>query len=243
MKPAGLPESVQAICKEFVQGLSTILGAKLYGVYVYGAAVFGDTGQPQDIDCHVILVAVPSDRERARLFDHHSDLEERFQSGEVDAYYVLLEDAEGLSPPENHLRLGIRDESWALHCAHVRAGRYLTLEGPEPTAIFPSPAWSDLAAALDHELRFIEANFRYPDYCILNLCRIIYSFTKQDVVVSKAFSGKWARDRFPEWESIIEAAMRSYGGEATPADDGRMAAEVKLFHAFATKHIRQMRDE
>ena len=244
MQLTALPETIQTICKEFVQGLTTMLGDKLYGVYMYGATVFEDSGRVQDIDCHVILQAVPTDSERERLFALHADLGRRFPplGGEVDAYYILLEDAKGTSPPENHLRLDIRDESWALLCAHVRAGRYLTLHGPEPMEIFPSPDWHAITAALDNEIRFIEANLTYPAYCILNLCRIIYSFLERDVVVSKRFSGNWALHRFPQWAPLIEASMRSYEGEATSASDELLAAEVKHFLEFATNHIRQLRD-
>ena len=55
MQPTALPQNIQTICKEFVNGLTTILGDKLYGVYMYGATVFEDSGRTQDIDCHVIL--------------------------------------------------------------------------------------------------------------------------------------------------------------------------------------------
>jgi Aminoglycoside adenylyltransferase, C-terminal domain len=245
MQPTALPENIQTICKEFVQGLTTILGGKLYGVYMYGATVFEDSGRAQDLDCHVIVQVVPTDSERERLFALHAELERRFPplGGEIDAYYLLLNDAKDTSPPENHLRLDIRDESWALHCAHVRAQRYVTLHGPEPTELFPSPSWHGIAAALNHEMRFIEGNLRYPAYCILNLCRIIYSFLERDVVVSKRFSGNWACHRFPQWAPLIEASMRSYESKATLEDDKLLAAEVKHFLEFASKHIRQIRDE
>jgi len=240
-----LPENIQTICKEFVQGLATILGDKLYGIYMYGATVFEDSGQPQDIDCHVILQAVPTGNERERLFALHADLERRFPplGGEVDAYYILLKDAQDTLPPENHLRLGIRDESWALHCAHVRAGRYIALYGPEPLELFPSPSWPSIAAALNHEMRFIERNLMYPAYCILNLCRIMYSVLEKDVVVSKRFSGNWACQRFPRWAPLIEASLRSYERAATVEDDELLAAEVKHFLEFALRHIRQIPDK
>jgi Aminoglycoside adenylyltransferase, C-terminal domain len=245
MQPLALPENIQTICKEFVHGLIIILGDKLCGVYMYGATVFENSGRVQDIDCHVILHAVPTDSEREMLFALHADLGRRYPplGGEVDAYYILLKDAKGTSPPENYLRLGIRDESWALHCAHVRAARCLTLHGPEPSEVFPSPTWDGITAALDNEVRFIEENLRYPAYCILNLCRIIYSFLKQDVVVSKHFSGKWAGHRFPQWAPLIEASIRSYEGEATWEDDELLAAKVKPFLEFATTYIHKVRDD
>jgi hypothetical protein len=245
MRLTALPENTKTICDEFVHGLTAILGDKLYGVYMYGATVFEDSGRAQDIDCHVILRAAPSGGERESLSALHAELGRRFPplGGEVDAYYVLLDDAKDTSPPADQLRPGTRDESWALHCAHVRAGRYVALHGPEPAELFPAPSWHDTAAALDHETRFVEGNLRYPAYCVLNLCRIIYSFLERDVVVSKRFSGHWASRRFPQWAPLIEASLRSYEGEATSEDDELLATEVERFLEFASQRIRQARDE
>lgn len=50
-----LPPTARELCAAFVGGLKEILHAKLYGVYLYGAAVFPNSGPIQDIDCHVIL--------------------------------------------------------------------------------------------------------------------------------------------------------------------------------------------
>jgi len=135
----------------------------------------------------------------------------------------------------------MRDESWALHCAHIRAGYCAALCGPEPAGIFPSPSWREIARALDHELRFIEANLRYHAYCVLNLCRIIYSFESRNVVVSKRFCGRWARDRFPGWRALIQAAIRFYGQKATPQDEKLLTEGVVPFLEFARGIIRRTR--
>jgi hypothetical protein len=135
----------------------------------------------------------------------------------------------------------MRDESWALHCAHVRAGYYVTLYGPEPTDVFPPPSWPDVAAALDHEMRYVEENLHYTAYCVLNLCRIVYSFQERDVAVSKRFCGNWACERFPRWAALVKAALRVYEGTATPRDEELLHAEVERFLKFATGHIYETR--
>ena len=43
------------VTQTFVGEVASILGAKLYGIYMYGATVFPDAGPIQDIDCHVVL--------------------------------------------------------------------------------------------------------------------------------------------------------------------------------------------
>ena len=240
MKYAELPSPVRDVCQAFVTELSEILGTSLHGIYMYGAAVFPDSGTIQDIDCHVILEGPLCDKTRNASLQLQSDLAARFPplGEELDAYFILYSDAERKSPPTHQLRPEIRDESWALHCAHIRAGRYISLCGPEPTSIFPAPSWEEVSVALEHELRFIKDNLQYPDYCVLNLCRIMYSFQERDVAVSKFFSGEWAGARFPQWAPLIRAAVDSYSGKGTPVDERLLKNDVTSFLEFgSTIHL------
>lgn len=239
-----LPEPVREVCSAFVEGLGSILGPKLYGAYTYGAAVFPDTGPVQDIDCHVILQNRLTDAERDALLSLDKELARRFPTlgSELDAYFILLEEAKGASPPQHQRDATIYDDSWALHRAHIRAGYYLRLWGPEPVEIFPEPSWAEIAVALDHELKYIEENLHHQAYCILNLCRIMYSHAEKNPVVSKQFSGLWASDRFPEWESLISAAMRHYRREGNPEDSELMTERVSAFLVFTRERIKEARD-
>ncbi len=241
MKCAELPSPVRDVCQAFVTELAEILGANLHGIYMYGATVFPDSGTIQDIDCHVILEGPLCDQTRDAIFQLQSDLSERFSplGEELDAYFILYKDAKKTCPPTHQLRPEIRDESWALHCAHIRAGRYISLYGPAPERIFPAPSWDEIRVALERELRFIKENLRYPDYCVLNLCRIMYSVQERDVVVSKFFSGEWTRDRFPGWTPLIEAAVASYQGRGTSDEAELLKREVESFVEFGSALIRE----
>ena len=215
--------------------LSGILGAKLHGAYLYGATVFPEGGPVHDIDCHVVLREPPTAGEREAVRKLHGDLAARFPGlGDIDAYIVLLEEARGTSPPRHLLRSDVVDDSWALHCAHVRAGCYVRLCGPEPTEIFPVPSWEGVSAALDGELRYVEEHLCYPAYCVLNLCRIVYSHAERNPAVSKQFSGRWASERFPEWEPLIGAAVRWYRKVASAEDDRLLEEQVGRFLTFST---------
>jgi hypothetical protein len=240
-----LPEPVEDVCSAFTDGLKRILGSKLYGVYMYGAAVFPDTGPVQDIDCHVILQDRLTDGERSALLSLDKDLARRFPTlgSELDAYFILLEDAKGASPPQHQLDPTVYDDSWALHCAHIRAGYYVCLCGPEPVEMFPEPSRSDIEAALDHELKYVEENLHHLAYCILNLCRIMYSHAEKNPVVSKQFSGLWASERFPEWESLISGAMRFYRKEGSREDNRLMSERMSAFLVFARERIKEARDD
>ena len=61
------PEEVSTIGQAFVEGLERILGEKLHGAYIYGAAAFPDAVPTRDIDFHVILKSELTDDERSDL--------------------------------------------------------------------------------------------------------------------------------------------------------------------------------
>ncbi|MBN2208782.1 MAG: DUF4111 domain-containing protein [Candidatus Coatesbacteria bacterium] len=241
-------EQVGAISRAFVDGLRRILGNKLYGAYLYGAVAFHEAAPTGDIDFHVILKSDLTESERSELEALHESLARRFpppvsrppgaKCGELDGYYILLSDARGKTPPKSQMWSRATDDSWALHREHIRAGRHIVLHGPDPTSIYPPATWPEIEAALFGELAYVEKVLHeHPDYCILNLCRLIYSFEKRDVVVSKAQAADWALEALPEWRRCIELAKKSYAGQATSEDREFMLAEVRRLLEFARLRI------
>jgi hypothetical protein len=231
---------LQGLCQALREGLKATLGGKLYGIYVYGAAAFPESGFTRDIDFHVILTEALTEGERGAISELHSALARGFPplGAELDGYYILLAEARQTSPPVHQLRPDITDESWALHREHIRAGRCISVYGPEPRQVYPPATWAELEGALWGELGYVEAHLdEYPDYCILNLCRLMYSLETRDVVVSKATAAGWAQDVFPQWREHIEVARRSYAGQVTLEDRGWMKAEVRGFFDFACERI------
>ena len=79
MKRSELPSPTKEICQAYVSRLEEILGTNLYGVYLYGATVFPDSGPVQDIDCHVILRAPLGDGERGEIFQLYKELSNQFR--------------------------------------------------------------------------------------------------------------------------------------------------------------------
>ena len=143
-----------------------------------GGEAFPDSVPTGDIDFHVILKSELIDDERSALESFHESLADQFPplGGELDGYYILLEDARCEEPLRSQMWRRATDESWALHREHIRAGRCIVLCGAEPTGIYPPASWPELERALYGELDYVERHLRqYPDYCILNLCRLIYS--------------------------------------------------------------------
>ena len=235
---------VANLCSTFLEGLLELLGAKLHGVYLYGAVAFPETTYTGDIDFHVILDGSLTDDEVRAVNNLHAALARDFPplGAELDGYYILLKETRSLDPPTHQLRKDLVDDSWALHCAHIRAARCIALYGPDPRFIYPEPGWPEIEKALRGEMAYVEEHLEpYPDYCILNLCRLMYSHETRDVVVSKTAAAAWALDQFSEWRPLIEMAQASYAGEATLEDRRFMVDEVDKLLSFAKERIHTSR--
>ncbi len=235
-----LRAEIQNLCQAFLAGLNKALGEKLFGVYLYGALAFPDAGPLGDIDFHVILKSALDSQERVLIQGLHATLTNDFPplGGELDGYYIFLDDARQRTPPQDQLRDGLHDVSWALHCAHIRRGRCIVLHGPDPLEVYPEVTWFELEQALTGELDFIVENLdRYPAFCVLNLCRLIYSYKTRDVVVSKGFSAQWTSDEFPEWMTLIESAKNYYNQRATMEDENLLNLKMGSFYTFASCQI------
>jgi hypothetical protein len=233
-------EDIPRIADVFVRELERILGENLHSAVIYGAAAFPDTLPTGDIDFHVLLHRPLTDAERTALEAMHEMLAKRFPplGAEMDGYYLLLADARRSEPPQSELWARATDDAWALHRAHILAGRCLVLHGPETSSIYCPPTWDELEAALYGELAYVERHlYEYPDYCILNLCRLIYSFETHDIVVSKAGAARWAVDALPNWRGAIRLATASYERRASETDRSWMLREIDGLLADAKRRI------
>jgi hypothetical protein len=233
-----IPTEIEPLCQALLRGQERILGAKLFGVYVYGAIAFPEGGATGDIDFHAILVSPPDAPESEALIALHDRLARDYppMGAELDGHYILLEDALHTARPPHQLFPGIHDFSWALHRAHMRAGRCFVLHGPAPDEFLPAPSWPEIESALQGELDYVTAHLAdAPAYCVLNLCRLMYSYQTHDVVVSKRASAAWAMPCFPEWRPLIEAALRSY--DRRVLDEGLLLSSEAAFHDFACERI------
>lgn len=233
---------VNIIGEAFRDGLLAILSRKLVGVYLYGAVAFPDTAPTGDIDYHVILEEPLTDKEQVALEALHESLARRFSfpGAALDGYYLLLEDARRETPPKSQMWGGAIDHSWALHREHIRAGRRIVLYGRDPNDIYQPAKWPEIESALFGELDFVAKHLHdYPDYCILNLCRLMYSFETGDVVVSKAMAAEWAAEAFPVWRQSINLAWKSYPGQWTPDEGELMIADIDKLLAFAQERIQE----
>ena len=238
------PAYIQDICQAFLDGLNAALSDKLYGLYLYGAGAFPETTHTGDINFHVILKGALTEEEQSALMQLRERLAREFPPLGVgmDGHYLLLEDARGAEQPGSQLSPFNIDDAWALHRAHIRAGRCIVLQGPDPRQIYPAATWAELEADLEYQLQYVKNHLDlYPAYCILNLCRLMYSFETREVVISKVAAAEWAWDLFARWRALIEAAQKSYAKQASEQDGTFMLSEVKELYRFACERIRESR--
>jgi hypothetical protein len=193
----------------------------------------------------VILNDPLDEGEKLALKELHTALASDYPplGAELDGYYILLYEARRSSPARHQWLDGVVDNSWALHRAHILAGRCIILSGPDPKQIYPKPTWSELESDLQGELDYVARHLGdYPAYCVLNLCRLMYSFETRDVVVSKAGSSRWADEAFPEWTSLIDAVRKAYQGMAIRDERELLKSEVGDCFDIARRYIEQRRD-
>jgi hypothetical protein len=241
------------VCEAFLDGLHEVLGDGLVSLYLYGAVAFPrPEGWALDVDFHVLVAGPPTDAQREGLARVHGRLAERPPYGkDLDGYYVLLADAGRRAPPTGAAGVfpstagGVVaapvDEAWSLHCAAVLAGRSVLLAGRDPRTVVVPPTWPDLHAALSSELDFVVGHPEHAAFGVLNACRIAYSASTGDVVVSKAAAADWGMAHEPAWQPALEAGIRAYTGRPAPGDDARLAAGRDAVVSAAGQALRSAR--
>src|SRR6185369_17575945 len=141
-------------------------------------------------------------------------------------------------PPVHQLDPVIRDDAWALHRAHVLAGRYFLISGIDPRSIVPAPAWSELETALREELRFVETHPDARAFGILNAARVAYSLETREVVLSKYQAGQWALEMLPaDWHDAIRAALRRYARAELEGDVRILESSWAPFVAYVKRAL------
>ncbi|MFQ5919307.1 MAG: aminoglycoside adenylyltransferase domain-containing protein [Thermoplasmata archaeon] len=243
-----LPRDVRRLLRRFRERLGEVLGDNLVGIYFVGSIAFpGFVPDRVDLDFHVVVERDLREGEVEALRDMHRLLVGEYRYAEhLDGFYLPLAKARQATPPEELVAAGAetlwttaKDEAWALHREHIHQGAVLPLFGPDPRTVFPPATWPEIAQALDGERRFIEAHLRhYPFYCVLNLCRLVYTWETKDVAVSKLAAAGWALEALPSrWTPLLRSALRAYRMEDEESDLEQLREQVGPFYEFAAQRI------
>ncbi len=251
MDVAELPADVAALCEELNTGLQRSLNDAPTSLYLYGALAFP---RPKDwavdVDFHALLSRPITDDERDAVRALHRRLADASALGkELDGYYILMVDAARREPPVSQasifpstpgsLLAEVTDDAWALHRAHVLAGRFVLLHGEDPRGVLLPPTWEELDHALHGEMAYIDSHPEHPAYGILNACRILYSFRCRDVVISKHAAADWGMSELPhQWRQPIAAAVRIYSMTASAGDVELVRERRGAFVAYVKDELR-----
>ncbi len=235
-----LPDAVIALSDALRQGLNAILGDACSSLFLYGAVAFP---RPEhwriDFDYHVLVRRPLDEADRRQVGVLASELAQLSELGaDLDGYFVLLADAARPEPPRHQLDLEVRDNAWALHRAHIHAGRYFVIAGADPREVVPVPTWAELDAGLRSEMHFVEAHPDAKAFGVLNGARILCSYETRDVVLSKYQAGQWALESLPpEWHDGIRAALRWYERSSLEGDERTLAESAAPFVAYVGRSL------
>ena len=122
----------------------------------------------------------------------------------------------------------------------MRAGYCIVLHGPDPRGFLPEPTWRELVVGLEASLKnTVKYLNQHPDYCILNFCRLLYSYNTKDVVVSKRGAAEWTQGHFPEWRELVESALRIFEREGGEEDRQLLESGIMEFYQFVCSEIEE----
>jgi Aminoglycoside adenylyltransferase, C-terminal domain len=240
-----LPVAASRAWSRFRDETRRYLGDDLTALWGYGGTTFPDRSRRLgDLDTFAVVERVPDERTNRKLEQAEAEIA-REHGIYWDIWYVLAADAGRSEPPPHALDPERRHTSWAIDCAHWRAGRYVSLSGRVPEGLVPAPTRPAIEAALSGELEHLERHVEEGDddpveatYAICNGSRILYAIETGDVAISKRAGGMWALEHLPErWHEAIRAAGRVYDGEARARDEEVLGETMAPFVAMVREHL------
>jgi hypothetical protein len=228
-----------ARAKQFLAVAEAVCGEQLVACWLHGGSTFPDHSViPGDAD--VCMVAAEAVRE------HGERLQAAASELDVDALFVRATDVARADRPAHAFQTGRPLVGWAVYRAHWLAGQYVSLLGREARGWVTPPSWDDLLADLDREVEHFEAHVLAGDadnpyeatVAHLNGCRVLYTMTSRDPVISKRSAGRWGLDELPaHWHPAIEAAQRCYDGRASRTDTDLLRESMPSFIEFVRDHV------
>jgi hypothetical protein len=253
-----IPEAAAEASRLLVEQIRNVLGDDLVGAWLHGGTTFPDRPrQAGDLDiCAVISRAAPSDRDPSSWREDPRSRPSRLDAVQTsiaqnrnvafDPTYLLVDEIATGQPPPLAFHQTRPVLSWPIYRAHWLAGQYVQLYGRRPQEMVMAPTRAELMWALDRELEHLERHVFERDsadpyeatYAIWNGCRILYTLETGSPVISKRSAGAWGLDHLPEsWHAPIEAAGRSYDGEAGDDDIEVLRSNMALFVAMVRERL------
>lgn len=246
---------VNRLLHNLLAHMQQIFGQRLIAVYLFGSLVTGDFDpDTSDIDVLAVTASPSDDLEFARLDAMHAQIVSSYPAWQdrIEIAYVAVAALQAytsqpatialISPGEPfHVKEAGND--WLINWWTARASG-VALYGHAPTTVIaPISDAAFLAAVQDQarEWRVYVNHARhsrpYQGYVILTLCRALYACINREQV-SKRQASAWVAAQFPQWSSLIQAAMvwRAAWRESV-ADPEATFPQTERFVHFAVDQI------
>jgi hypothetical protein len=246
--------SINAVLREWVEGVKTQLGNKIVGLYLSGSLAYGDfVPERSDIDLQAVVQSPLTEDELRSVEQLHREIERRCPqwANRIECSYVPLELMRELTPPATprpwwgfgtFYAEAPAGNEWIIN--HYLLSKHgIALEGPEFKELIPPIDIDSVRRASARDL-FQEwipkisdaawlSNSHYQSYLVLNLCRILRTVIHGEPG-SKKVAGEWAKSIYPQWQSLIEEAERwAYG------DTMNRQADTVAFLRFAVDRVNE----
>jgi aminoglycoside adenylyltransferase-like protein len=228
-----------ARARDYLAKAQSICGGQLAAGWLHGGSTFADHSIAA-LDVDVGLVVREAVREQGELLNATA-IEHK-----VDGLFVRSADMPRSDRPVHAFDDGRPLVGWAVYRSHWLAGQYVSLFGREPREWVVPPQWGDVLADLDREVEHFERHVVEGDaadpyeatVAHLNGCRVLYTMTTHDPVISKRSSGHWGLSALPaDWHPAIEAALRSYDARGSDGDIAVLRASMPRFVDYVRGHV------
>lgn len=246
--------AINAVLREWVEGLKRLLGQEIVGLYLSGSLAYGDfVPERSDIDLQAVVQNPLSEDELRSVEQLHREIEGGCPqwAGRIECSYVPLELMCELTPPATprpwwglgtfYAKAPAGNE-WVIN--HYLLSKHgIALAGPQFNELIPPVDINSVrrASAKDLFQEWIPkiddaewlSNSHYQSYLVLNLCRILRTVIRGEPG-SKRAAGQWAKATYAQWKSLIEEAERwAYGGQM------QRQADAVAFLRFAADRVNE----
>ena len=223
--------TIDRLLDRFVTMTRETLGENAVGVYLHGSAVMGCFNpEKSDLDLLIVVEREPEDTEKraflegvlvlngeapakglelsilrrgsCKPFVHPAPFEFHFSNGHLGR---VLEDPDGYVQTMKGV-----DPDLAAHVT-ILNHRGRTLWGLPIGAVFGEVRREDYVDAIWYDVENAREDVkRDPVYIVLNLCRVL-GYLRDGQILSKREGGAWGIRAYPEYSSLLEAALACYG--------------------------------
>jgi len=215
--------TVSPVLAQLTDGLRSILGGQLVGIYLYGSLITGDFAPGvSDVDLVVIMTAALDSVKFKALRKLHQSVVERYPewhdrlelayiSGAALRSFRHQTSTIGIISPGEPFHLLEAGSDWLISWHALREDGQALLGPPIESLIDEISTDEYLSAVSEHISRYRDSvkkphNKSALSYIILTVSRGLYTLSHGEPA-SKIKAAAWAKGRLPHWAALIDRAL------------------------------------